>query len=116
MAAWFLPALKAVLPHVGTIISVAAPVFTRRGAGAASEAQLVQQQIAELQAAASQNAANIKALAEQLQGTVAALQQAAAIAEARLRRAWLLCLAAIGLSAVTFAAALFIILERWGYF
>ncbi|MDH4174972.1 MAG: hypothetical protein OEW90_02025 [Betaproteobacteria bacterium] len=106
MAAWFLPALKAVLPHVGTLISVAAPVFTRKSAAAASEAQLVQQQIAELQAAASQNADHIKALAGQLQGTVTALHQAAAIAETRLRRAWLLCLGAIGLSGVTLAVVL----------
>src|SRR3989337_4352395 len=108
MAAWFLPALKAVLPHVGTILTVAAPVFTRKSADAASEAQLVRQQIAELQAAAAQNADHIKALAEQLQGTVGALQQAAAIAETRLRRARLLCLAAVGVSTVTLAVALFI--------
>src|SRR3989337_1196023 len=101
MAAWFLPALKAVLPHVGTIISVAAPVFTKKSAEAANPAQLVQQQIAELQTAAAQNAENIKALAEQLQGTVAALHQAAAIAETRLRRAYFLCLVAVGLSALT---------------
>jgi len=112
MAAWFLPALKAVLPHVGTLITVAAPVFTRKSADAANQAQLVQQQIAELQAAASQNAGNIKALAEQLQVTVASLHQAAAIAQARLRRAYLLCIAAIGLSAVTLAAALYIIFSR----
>lgn len=112
MAAWFLPALKAVLPHVGTIISVAAPVFTKKSAEAANQAQLVQQQIAELQAAAAQNAEHIKALAGQLQGTVGALHQAAAIAETRLRRAWLLCLAAIGLSAVTLAAAFFVVFAR----
>jgi len=112
MAAWLLPALKAVLPHVGTIINVAAPVFTRKSAEAANQAQLVQQQIAELQAAASQNADNIKALAEQLQGTVAALHQAAAIAEARLRRAFLLCTVALALSALTLAVALGLILTR----
>lgn len=112
MAAWFLPALKAVLPHVGTIITVAAPVFTRKSAEAASEAQLVQQQIAELQSAAAQNADNIKALAEQLQVTVTALHQAAAIAEARLRRAYLLCVVAIGLSAATLAVALYLIFAR----
>jgi hypothetical protein len=111
MAAWLLPALKAVLPHVGTIINVAAPVFTRKSAEAANQAQLVQQQIAELQAAASQNADNIKALAEQLQGTVAALHQAAAIAEARLRRAFVLCTVAIALSAVTLGVALFLIVR-----
>jgi hypothetical protein len=112
MAAWFLPALKAVLPHVGTLITVAAPVFTRKSAQAANEAQLMQQQIAELQSAASQNAENVKALAEQLQATVSALQEAAAIAEARLRRALLLCAAAVALSGATFAVALFVILAR----
>lgn len=112
MAAWFVPALKAVLPHVGTIISVAAPVFTRRSAEAANQAQLLQQQIAELQTAATQNAANIKALAEQLQGTLAALHQAAAIAETRLRRAFALCLVAIALSAATLGLALYLILAR----
>jgi hypothetical protein len=112
MAAWFLPALKAVLPHVGTIISVAAPVFTKRSAEAANQAQLVQQQIAELQAAASQNAASLKALAEQLQVTVASLHQAAAIAETRLRRAYLLCTIAIALSAVTLAVALSVVFAR----
>ena len=113
MAAWFLPALKAVLPHVGTILDVAAPVFTRRSAeAAANQAQLVQQQIAELQAAATQNAGNVKALAGQLQGTVAGLQQAAAIADARLRRALLLCAAALALSGVALAAALAALLAR----
>ena len=112
MAAWFLPALKAVLPHVGTLITVAAPVFTKKSAEAANQAQLMQQQIAELQAAASQNADNIKALAEQLQSTVSALHQAAAIAEARLRRAYPLCLAAIVLSAATLGVALFVIFAR----
>lgn len=112
MAAWLLPALKAVLPHVGTILSMAAPVFTRRSAQAANEAQLMQQQIAELQGAATQNADNIKALALQLQETLAALQQAAAIAETRLRRAFLLCMAAVALSALTLGVALYLILTR----
>lgn len=112
MAAWLVPALKAVLPHVGTIISVAAPVFTKRSAEAANQAQLLQQQIAELQGAATQNAANVRALAEQLQGTLAALHQAAAIAEQRLQRAFALCLIAIGLSAATLGLALYLILTR----
>lgn len=112
MAAWLLPALKAVLPHVGTLITVAAPVFTRKSADAANQAQLLQQQIAELQAAAAQNAGNIKALAEQLQVTVSALHQAAAIAETRLRRAYLLCIVAIGVSAATLAVALYPVFAR----
>jgi len=71
MAAWFLPALKAVLPHVGTIISSAAPVFTKKSdATVANQTLLLQQQVTELQAAASQNAAHVRELAEQLQSTV----------------------------------------------
>lgn len=101
MAAWFIPALKAVLPHVGTIISAAAPAFTKkRLAESANQPLLLQQQIGELQAAASQNAAHIKELAAQLQDTVAALEQAAELAEARLRRVYLMCIVAIALSLV----------------
>ena len=37
MPAWLLPALKAVLPHIGTIISAAAPVFTRKNADAVAQ-------------------------------------------------------------------------------
>lgn len=101
MAAWFIPALKAVLPHVGTIISAAAPAFTKkRLAESANQPLLLQQQIGELQAAASQNAAHIKELAAQLQDTVAALEQAAELAEARLRRVYLMCIVAVALSLV----------------
>ena len=111
MAAWLIPALKAVLPHIGTIISAAAPVFTRKGADAANQA-LLQQQISELQSAASQNAEHIRELAAQLQSTVAALEQGAAIAEAKLRRAVLLCVAATAVSAVSLGIALVLVLQR----
>ena len=91
MASWLIPALKAVIPHVGDILSAAKPVFTKRKPEAPANApDLVQQQIAELQAAASQQSAHIKELAAQLENTVAALEKAAAIAEARLRRVLIL--------------------------
>jgi len=113
MPAWLLPALKAVLPHIATIISAAAPVFTRKNADAvANQTLLLQQQITELQSAASQNAAHIKELAEQLQGTVAALEQAASIAEAKLRRALLLCIASAVLSAISVGIAAVIVFGR----
>jgi hypothetical protein len=67
---WWLPALKAVLPHVGTILDAAKPVFTKKPPAAAAPAgqdPLTQQQIAELQAAVSQNAANVRALAAEVQ-------------------------------------------------
>ena len=113
MPAWLIPALKAVLPHIGAIISAAAPVFTRKNADAvANQALLLQQQITELQAAASQNAAHIKELAEQLQSTVAALEQAASIAEAKLRRALLFCVAAAALSAVSLGITVVLVFGR----
>jgi len=104
MPAWLLPALKAVLPHIATIISAAAPVFTRKNADAVA--------ITELQSAVSQNSANIKELAEQLQSTVGALEQAASIAEAKLRRALLLCVVSAVLSIVSIGIALVLIFGR----
>src|SRR6266702_7269569 len=104
MPAWLIPALKAALPHIAAIISAAAPVFTRKNADTVA--------ITELQSAASQNAANIKELAEQLQSTVAALEQAASIAEAKLRRAILLCVAATALSMVSLVIALVLVFGR----
>lgn len=67
---WWLPALKAVLPHVGTILDAAKPVFTKKPPAAAAPAgqdPLTQEQIAELQAAVSQNAANVRELAAEVQ-------------------------------------------------
>ena len=111
MPAWLIPALKAALPHIATIISAAAPVFTRK-ADAANQTLLLQQQITELQSAASQNAANIKELAAELQSTVAALEEAASIAEAKLRRALLLCVVSAVLSAIAVGIALVLIFGR----
>jgi ABC-type enterochelin transport system substrate-binding protein len=111
MPAWLIPALKAALPHIATIISAAAPVFTRK-ADAANQALLLQQQITELQSAASQNAAHIKELAAELQRTLAALEQAASIAETKLRRALLLCVASMVLSAIAVGIALVLIFGR----
>lgn len=110
MAVWLIPALKAILPHIGTILSVAVPVFTKKNADAVANQALLQQQITELQSAASQNALHIKELAAQLQNTVAALEQAALIAEARLQRVLLACIVAIILSITSFSAALYFIL------
>ena len=105
MPVWLAPALKAVLPHLGTIVTAVAPVFTRKQVDPSSnQAQVSQEQIVELQSAVSQNAAHIKDLAMQLQNTVTALEEAAALAEARLRRAYLLSLlsTAVALSTMIF--------------
>ena len=69
MAAWFIPAVKAILPFVSPIVSAALPVFTTRKSDEAttSQSEILQRQISELQTAASQNALHVKELAEQLQ-------------------------------------------------
>ena len=108
MPSWLLPALKAVLPHVGTIVDAARPVFTRKKSEAA-DVQL--QQIAELQAAASQNAENLKELAQQLQNTVAALEQSATLAESRLRRATVSSAIAVSISVAALLLATFTLLR-----
>jgi hypothetical protein len=109
MPSWLLPALKAVLPHVGSIVDAALPVFTRRKT---ESADLVQQQIAELQAAASHNAEHVKELAGQLQSTVTALQQTAALADLRLRRATVAAAISVAVSVAALLVAVFSYL-RW---
>lgn len=101
MPAWLIPALKAVLPHIATIVSAAVPAFTKKRTDASENpTTLQQQQIAELQSAAARNATHIRELAEQLRVTVTTLEQAAAMAEARHRRTTLLCVVTITLSAI----------------
>jgi acetyl-CoA acetyltransferase len=109
MATWVLPALKAVLPHVGTIISAALPVFTRKTDGAQAT---LHQQIAELQSAASQNTAYIKELATQLHSTAAALELAAEAADARLRKAVALAFTSLAVAGISLIGVLYLVLTR----
>ena len=113
MPSWLIPVLKAVLPHFGTIVSATAPVFTKKRADAvANQTLLLQQQITELQAAASENDAHIKELAAQIQNTVAALEKDASIAERKHQRILFLCIAATVLSVTSLCTALFILVAR----
>lgn len=88
MYSWLLPTVKAILPHVGTIISTALPVFKSRKVdeNAATQEALLQQQISELQEVASQNAIHIKDLAEQLKQIVITLEQGVIANERRYKR------------------------------
>ena len=87
MASWLLPAVKLILPHVGTIVAAAKPHFTKRKEAEAADAtSVMQQQIAELQGAATQNAALVQELARQLQLTVKAVEEAATAAQQRAKR------------------------------
>ena len=95
MPAWLWPAVKLILPHVGNIVAATKPVFTKKAADPEEQSGVVQQQIAELQSAASQNASHIKELAEQLRLTVAALEQSAGETEKRIKRAYTMALSAL---------------------
>lgn len=118
MSPWIIPALRAILPHVGDIVSAARPIFTRtRGGGKDAPASLstdapVQQQIAELQTAAAQNDAHIRELAAQLQATVTALEQAAETAEVKARRLRHACLLSMAVSVLAACVSLLVLANR----
>lgn len=113
MATWLIPALKAVLPHIGTIISATAPAFTKKQAGATpDQTHLLQQQISELQTAATQNATHVKELAEQLQKTIAAIEQSATVAKSNYQKAVQFSIAALALSVISLGT---VILWAFGF-
>jgi len=113
MAVPWLTVGKLVLNNLDAIIGVMRPALTRKKVEAvANQAEIVSQQIAELQTAAATNAEQIKDLAEQLKSVVTALDDAArsvAIDRAKTRR---FALAAIGVSIIAVAVAVTSILLR----
>ncbi len=111
MAGWLIPVIKSVLPHVGTIISAATPVFTRKSGDAAVQAATLQQQITELQTAASASDAHIKDLAGQMQLAIEALEKGTLFAEKAYRRAMLLGIASFSLSGAALGAVLLLWLK-----
>ena len=106
MPAW-LATTKLLLPMVTEIVSSAIPAFTARK-DQQRAADLVSQQIGELQTAATRNAESVHALAEQLQRTVGAIEHDAALLSVRLRRLQWLCglalLASLGALGMAYAA------------
>lgn len=102
MAAWF-SVVKALLPHLDTIVSVAAPVFGRRRTGGPVDPQ---DQILELQDATARNTALIKDLAEQVRQGLAALEQGTLDTARRLRRAYWVAGIALGAAVAAIVLAL----------
>lgn len=102
MATWLIPALKAIFPHIGTIVTATAPAFTQKRPDASpDQTHLLQQQITELQTAASQNATHVKELAAQLQRTITAIEEAALAAKATQQRALIMSIAAVVVSVIS---------------
>jgi hypothetical protein len=105
MAVPWLTVGKLVLGNLDTIIGVVRPAFTRKKVDALpSQTDLLNQQIAELQVAASNNADQIRQLAAQVKEVVEALAQAAA--NAATERAAMRRLAYVALAGSTVAIAL----------
>ena len=102
-----------VLRNLDTILGVVAPAFTRKKAAQISEqAEVMATQIAELQAAVSSNADQVKQLAEQLKQVVKALEEAALEAAADRERTRTLCLLAVGMSLLAIIAVTFLVFAR----
>ena len=87
-----------VLGNLDKIMAVVRPGFTRRNAAAGAQAELLDQQITELQSASAANAEQIRALAAQLKDVVSALEQAGVDAAAERAVTRRLALVALGLA------------------
>jgi hypothetical protein len=112
MAVPWLVVGQLVLSNLDKIIAVVKPGFTRKRAadapapGGAAPADLVSQQIAELQTAAALNSDQIAALAIQLKDVVAALEQAGQEAARQRALAKRMAVVAIGIAFVALCAAI----------
>lgn len=113
MAMPWLAVGQLVLANLDTIIGVVKPGFTRKKVEALpSQTDLLNQQISELQAAASSNADQIRELAAQFKEVIAALEQAARSAQAERERVGKLCLVAMAISLASIVAVIVLITVR----
>lgn len=113
MALPWLAVGQLVLTNLDTIIGVVRPAFTRKKVeGLPSQTDLLNQQIVELQAAASSNADQIRQLAAQLKEVVAALEQAARSAQSERQKLGRLCLVAMAISLISIIAVSALIIVR----
>lgn len=108
-AAW-ITAIGAALPYIESVTKLALPVFKQRKSDKEA-ADSLQRQIEELQTAVTRNAEHVRALAQQLQTTVTALEQAGVQLAAAQRRHQRWALAALGLGAAALVLALLAVLR-----
>jgi predicted HAD superfamily Cof-like phosphohydrolase len=113
MALPWLAVGKLVLSNLDTIIDVVKPVFTRKKIEAVpNQADLLNQQISELQTASSNNAEQIKELAAQLKQMVTALDQAALNVAAERKKTRILSIIAVTVSVIAIITATASIVAR----
>ena len=109
MAAW-LPIIKAAIPHIAQIVTVALPMFTSKSDNAEHDA-LTTRQIKELQEAATQNAESVRELATQLKNTFESLESAATDLQKELGRQKQLIILALVLSIVGFWVSTYVLVS-----
>ncbi len=109
MAAW-LPIIKAAIPHIAQIVTVALPMFTSKSENAERDA-LTTRQIKELQEAATQNAESVRELATQLRNTFESLESAATDLQKELGRQKQLIILALVLSIVGFCVSTYVLVS-----
>ena len=97
-----------VLGNLDKIIAVVKPALTRKKIDKVdTQTDLLNQQIAELQAAAAANAEQVRALAEQLKDVVSGLEQAAIDAAAERRYTRRISWAALTLATLSLALGIY---------
>jgi chromosome segregation ATPase len=105
---------KLVLNNLDSILHVVRPAFTKKKLDEADErTRLLNQQIAELQAAAASNAEQVQELATQLKEVVAALAQSAAEVSAERASRGRMVKIALAASAVALIASVAALWMAW---
>ncbi|MDN3651339.1 hypothetical protein QWY77_00880 [Thalassotalea ponticola] len=85
MAVQALPIIKAIAPYLADIASATIPAFTSKSKSSKEAAELINEQISELQSAASQNAQNLNLLADNLQKAILSLEESLVALEKKMR-------------------------------
>lgn len=107
MAAW-IPLIKSAMPYVVQVLSIAIPAFTSRTSHKETD-DIVPEQIAELQSAATQNAESVKILAEQLKGSMEGVDAAAVKLQQELKLLRRLSVIAIAVSVISVVLAVMVV-------
>ncbi|RZA17293.1 MAG: hypothetical protein EOP93_13620 [Lysobacteraceae bacterium] len=105
------PWINIAASYLPELITLTKPLFTR-SKNAAPGPEMIEQQITELQAAATKNAESIKQLAVDMQKTIDAVQQASVLLERRLARTQMLLAVALTASCLSFALAAWLLVQR----
>jgi ferric-dicitrate binding protein FerR (iron transport regulator) len=103
-AAW-ITAIGTALPYIESVAKIALPAFKQRKSDKEA-VDLQQKQIEELQTAVTHNAEHVRALAQQLQTALGALEQASVQLAAAQRRQRRLSLVALALAGAALALGL----------